>query len=191
MTNAFLENRRAWVQRLCAMICLLSLVSTVLGQSTENAAPRQDSQTPSAPKPAKVPSPKTAALKTATIPPPKPATAFTSKPSSKAPAAADSSVEDRLRRMEEAYRRIEEANQKILGQYDGLLKKYDELKTQLKPDRDGEPDRRTSSTTRPASRVGAVEYQEPPGQEARQGMGAEGMGRRHCAYAWRSRLSGR
>ena len=63
------------------------------------------------------------------IPPPKPAEAPSATPVSTPAPAADSSVEDRLRRMEEAYRRIEEANQKIQGQYDGLLKKYDELKT--------------------------------------------------------------
>ncbi len=80
--------------------------------------------------------------------------------------------------MEDAYRRIEEANKKIQGQYDGLLKKYDELKTQLKPDRGLEPGLTRSATTRPASRVGAVEYQESPVQAAQEGIGARGMGGR-------------
>jgi len=88
------------------------------------------------------------------------------------------SVEDRLRRMEEAYRRIEEANQRIQGQYDSLLKKYDELHGQLKSARGDEPDRASSATTRPASRVGAVEYQEPPGRAVSEGLGAQGMGGR-------------
>ncbi len=87
-------------------------------------------------------------------------------------------MEARLRRMEEAYRSIEEANKRIQGQYDGLLKKYDELKSELKSDRGVEPGRAASSTTRPASRVAAVEYQEPPGREVSEGIGARGMGGR-------------
>ncbi len=80
--------------------------------------------------------------------------------------------------MEEAYRRIEEANKKIQGQYDGLLKKYEELNGQLKSARGDEPGRASSATTRPASRVGAVEYQEPPGRAVSEGIGAQGMGGR-------------
>jgi phosphate-selective porin OprO/OprP len=100
------------------------------------------------------------------------------KPAAAPPAAPGSSVEDRLRRMEEAYRRIEEANKKIQGQYDGLLKKYDELNGQLKSGRVVDPGRGNSATTRPASRVGAVEYQDPPDREIREGVGAQGMGGR-------------
>ena len=93
--------------------------------------------------------------------------------------------------MEEAYRRIEEANRKIQKQYDGLLQKYDELKSQLIPDRASEPSKTTSSTTRQASRVGAVEYQEPPGQGAREGIGAQGTGGRTAPNAaGRTRGSG-
>ena len=80
--------------------------------------------------------------------------------------------------MEEAYRRIEEANKKIQGQYDGLLKKYEELNGQLKSARSVEPSRGASATTRPASRVAAVEYQQPPSQEVSAGIGARGMGGR-------------
>lgn len=87
-------------------------------------------------------------------------------------------MEDRLRRMEEAYRRIEETNKKIQKQYDGLMKSYDELKSQLQSERGAEAGRSPSATTRPASRVGAVEFQESPSQEVRQGMGAQGTGGR-------------
>ena len=91
-------------------------------------------------------------------------------------AASGRSLEDRLRRMEEAYRRMEEANKKIQGQYDSLLKKYDDLNHRVGPGTVGDPGRSTSAITRPASRVGAVEYQEPPDRDASQGLGARGHG---------------
>jgi phosphate-selective porin OprO and OprP len=93
-------------------------------------------------------------------------------------APSGSSLEDRLRRMEEAYRRMEEANKKIQGQYDGLLKKYEDLNHRVGSGRVLDPGRTTSATTRPASRVAALDYQEPPSREASAGMGAEGMGGR-------------
>ena len=73
---------------------------------------------------------------------------------------------------------MEEANQKIQGQYDLLLKKYDDLNHRVVTGRGVDPGRATSGTTRPASRVGAVEYQEPPDRTAGEGLGAEGMGGR-------------
>ena len=87
-------------------------------------------------------------------------------------AASSTSLEDRLRRMEEAYRRMEEANKKIQGQDHSLLKKYDDLNHRVGPGTVGNPGRSTSTITRPASRVGAVEYQEPPDRDASQGLGA-------------------
>ncbi len=82
--------------------------------------------------------------------------------------------------MEEAYRRIEDANRRIQGQYDGLLKKYEELNGQVRSTRETQAGRAGSASTRPASRVGAVEYQEAPSREVREGMGqgAQGMGGR-------------
>ncbi len=73
---------------------------------------------------------------------------------------------------------MEEANQKIQGQYDLLLKKYDDLNHRVVTGRGVDPGRATSGTTRPASRVGAVEYQEPPDRTIREGLGAQGMGGR-------------
>jgi len=88
---------------LCTAIWLICLgTSTAIGQSSSTSDATKPDPSPSPVKPAAAP-----------------------------PAAPGSSVEDRLRRMEEAYRRIEEANKKIQGQYDGLLKKYDELNGQL------------------------------------------------------------
>ena len=164
MINGIIGDHRPSTRCLWAAIWFMILgPSTVLGQSPVDLHTSKPASTPSLPKPA-------APLV------PKPATAPLPKPATTPPAAMpDSSVEDRLRRMEEAYRRIDEANKKIQGQYDGLLKKYDELKSQLKSDRGVEPGRTTSATTRPASRVRAVEYQEPPSREVSEGMGAQGM----------------
>ena len=153
MANGIIGDRWLRSRCVCAPILLISLgPSTVLGQSPASSDASKPASTPPAPKPAASPVPK--------------------------PATPDSSMEDRLRRMEEAYRRIEEANKKIQGQYDGLLKKYEELNGQLKSARGDEPGRASSATTRPASRVGAVEYQEPPGRAVSEGIGAQGMGGR-------------
>ena len=174
MIDGVIDSRRASGQCLGAVICLVSLGATVLGQSPTASDASKAASTPSAPKPESVPGPKTTRASLG-----KPATIADSKPAPSPPVTmTDSSVEDRLRRMEDAYRRIEEANKKIQGQYDGLLKKYDELKTQLKSDRGVKTGRTASATTRPASRVGAVEYQESPVQAAQEGIGARGMGGR-------------
>ena len=166
MVNGIIGDRWLRTRCVCAPILLISLgPSTVLGQSPASPDASKPASTPPVPKPATSPAPKPDAF-----PVPKPATRL--------PVTPDSSMEDRLRRMEEAYRRIEEANKKIQGQYDGLLKKYDELHGQLKAPRGDEPGRASSVTTRPASRVGAVEYQEPPGRAVSEGIGARGMGGR-------------
>ncbi len=145
--------------------------STVLGQSPVDSEISKSGSTPSVPKPAVAPLPK-------------PATAPLPKPASTPPAATpDSSVEDRLRRMEEAYRRIEEANKKIQGQYDGLLKKYDELKSQLKPGRgvEARPDRVLDDPSGESRRCRRV-----PGtarSRGQRGHGRRGNGRADCAGA--------
>ena len=105
-------------------------------------------------------------------PPPLPAP---STPTSRPPAAT--SVEERLQRMEDAYRRMEQANRRIQSQYDALSKRYDELNRRVNPGSSSEA-RGGGSVIRPASRSGAVEFQEPPASEARSGLGAEGMGGR-------------
>ena len=163
MINDIIGDLWLCTRCVCAAIWLISMEPpTVLGQSPASSDASEAASTPPVPKPANPPMPKPA------IPP---------------PTTPESSMEDRLRRMEEAYRRIEEANKKIQGQYDGLLKKYEELNGQLKSARGVEPSRGASATTRPASRVGAVEYQEPPARAASEGLGAAGNGR--ADGAWR------
>ncbi len=113
-------DHRPSTRCLCSLIWLVILgTSTVLGQSPGDSQTSKPAAAPSVPKPATVPLPKSATTPPAPTP--------------------ESSVEDRLRRMEEAYRRIEEANKRIQKQYDGLLQRYDELKNQLKPDHGLEP----------------------------------------------------
>ena len=73
---------------------------------------------------------------------------------------------------------MEEANERIQKQYDALLKKYDDLSHRVESGSRVRPRNSAASTTRMASRVGAVEYQEPPSQEARGGQGAQGTGGR-------------
>jgi phosphate-selective porin OprO/OprP len=91
--------------------------------------------------------------------------------------SAPMTVEERLMKMEEAYRRMEQVNRRILSQYDALSKRYEDLNRRVHPEEASDP-RATGSIMRPASRMGAVEFQEPPGSEAGRGMGAEGMGGR-------------
>ncbi len=80
--------------------------------------------------------------------------------------------------MEESLRRMEDANTKIQGQYDSLRRKYDEMSKRNATDASKPSGASTAGRTRVASRVGAVETQEPPAGEANRGMGAEGMGGR-------------
>jgi phosphate-selective porin OprO/OprP len=80
--------------------------------------------------------------------------------------------------MEEAYRRMEDANKRIQGQYDSLLKKYEDLNHRVGTGSALDPGRSATATTRPASRVGAVEYQERPSGEVGRGLGAAGTGGR-------------
>ena len=105
-------------------------------------------------------------------PPPSP------PPSSPPRDPAQVELETRLRKMEESLRRMEEANTKIQSQYDSLRRKYDEMSKRNASDASKPSGANTAGRTRVASRVGAVETQEPPAGEARQGMGAEGMGGR-------------
>jgi hypothetical protein len=54
---------------------------------------------------------------------------------SKPASPADVTVEERLRRMEEAYLRMERSNQRIQSQYDTLLRKYEDLSKKVSTDK--------------------------------------------------------
>ncbi|HZW33504.1 MAG TPA: porin, partial [Isosphaeraceae bacterium] len=71
---------------------------------------------------------------------------------SKPKPTAEITLEERLRRMEEAYLRMEQSNRQMQAQYGALLKKYDDLSRNLSKGAAAESRSSTSRTTRPVSR---------------------------------------
>src|SRR5262249_18256391 len=69
------------------------------------------------------------------------------------------SMEERLRRMEDAYLRMERSNQRIQAQYDVLLRKYEDLSTKVS--NDPARARTVSRTTTGATGAAEEEAQSP------------------------------
>ena len=100
------------------------------------------------------------------------------EPRAAPPAPADVSMDDRLRRMEEAYLRMEENSRRIQSQYDTLLKKYDDLNRKVADEKPAEATAATHARTagRNASRVRVNRLAGSPGAQLGEMLGIEPPG---------------